>query len=399
MAIKTRPPTGIPPWPLILIEGGEKSGKSWMAAEFTASEKIDQAFWIDLGEGAADEYAAIPGANYLVVDHDGTWHDIVGQVEQIHQAAAESDKPVVLVIDSMTTEWEMLKDWASKRARESKYAKQKLKDDPNAEIKPSMNLWNDAGDRHHNLIRLLMTFPGIVIMTARGKETAALDADGKPIERARDYRVEGHKNLAYDASIWIRLSRDDHPQVIGCRSVKAGIRPGVDKPLKRPDLTLEWVIFDVLGLDSERANQRQVTELQSDETAQADAARAELGEFIRAHKLKYKPIADAFYQAREEKLEDSRDPDAIRRLLAALQKEHPEPPTAEPSSSESARPDVADNEQLLDDTCAVLGLSYEIVKGRFMAEHQKPPRQAAAAAVQAFCDKLHDEGAKAEKAS
>lgn len=318
MGIKTRKPTGIPPWPLILIEGPEKSGKSWAAAEFTACEKIGQAYWIDLGEGAADEYAAIPGANYLVVDHDGTWQDIIGQVTEISAVAEDSEKPVVLVIDSMTTEWEMLKDWASTRAKESPFAKRKLREDPNAEVKPSMNLWNDAGDRHHTLMRLLMTFPGIVIITARGKEVAALDDDGRPIPKAKDYRVEGHKTLPYDASVWVRLSREDHPQVMGCRSVKAGIKPGVDRPVKSPDLTIEKVVFDVLGLDVKAAKAREVTDLVTDEMALADAARAELGAFIREHKLSYKALAEQFHRDNGETLELTRDPQAVKNLLDTL---------------------------------------------------------------------------------
>lgn len=86
-AIKSRKPTGAVPWPLVLVEGAEKTGKSWALAEFTASEKVGQAYWLDLGEGAADEYAAIPGANYLVIEHDGTWADIVGQVSAVRQEA------------------------------------------------------------------------------------------------------------------------------------------------------------------------------------------------------------------------------------------------------------------------------------------------------------------------
>lgn len=319
--IRTRKPTGVPPWPLILVEGPEKSGKTWAAAQFTASDKLGQAYWIDLAEGTADEYAAIPGAKYLIVDHDGTWHDIVGQVSEIRDEAATSEKPVVLVIDSMTAEWEMLKDWASARARESKFARKKLAEDPNAEIKPSMNLWNDAGDRHYQLMRMLMRFPGIVVITARGKETAALDADGKPIEKARDYRVEGHKNLPYDASVWIRLSRDDHPQVIGCRSVKAGVQPGVDKPIRRPDLTIEHVVFDVLGLDVAQTQPRDMTDLVTDESALADAARAELGQFIRANGVNYKQLADRFHRDQGETLEATRDVQAVRNVLAELQQD------------------------------------------------------------------------------
>lgn len=321
MAIRTRKPTGIPPWPLVLIEGPEKSGKSWAAAQFTASDKLGQCYWIDLGEGSADEYAAIPGADYLIVEHDGSWFDIVGQVTEIHRAAAESDKPVVLIIDSMTAEWELLKDWASMRARESKFAQKRLREDPNAEIKPSMNLWNDAGDRHHQLMRLLMTFPGIVVMTARGKDVAALDGDGKPIPNAREYRVEGHKFLPYDASVWVRLSRDEPPTVIGCRSVHSGIRPGVDQPQRYPDFSLEHLIFEVLKIDPTTAKAREVTDLVADELALANQARSALGDFLRLNNIGYKAIAERFYSERGEELETCMDPTAIFDFLGTLKKE------------------------------------------------------------------------------
>ena len=80
MTLKTRKPTGAVPWPLVLIEGEEKAGKTWACAEFTASPKVGRCFWIDLGEGAADEYGAIPGADYEVVEHDGGWAYKVGDV-------------------------------------------------------------------------------------------------------------------------------------------------------------------------------------------------------------------------------------------------------------------------------------------------------------------------------
>ena len=321
MTIKTRKPTGIPPWPLILIEGPEKSGKSYAAAQFTASERIGQAYWIDLGEGAADEYIQIPGAKYEVIDHDGTWYDIIGQVREVAAVAAVSDKPVVLIIDSMTAEWDMIKDWISIRAKESPSARRKLAADANAEIKPSMNLWNDAASRHYELVRLLMKFPGIVIMTARGKEVAALDADGRPIEKAKDYRVEGHKNLPFDASLWMRLSRDDHPQVIGLRSVKAGVQPGVDRPIKRADLTIEHVVFDVLGLDVAVTAPRDMTDLVTDETALADVARAELGAYMKANKIAYSPVAQRFEREYEETLAETLNVQAIRNLLGELRQD------------------------------------------------------------------------------
>lgn len=271
--IKSRKPTGAVPWPLILVEGGEKSGKSWAAAEFTADPRIGQAYWIDLNEGAADEYGAIPGANYEVIEHDGTWRDIIGQVEAVRDEAQRAndagEPPVVLVIDSMTAEWDMLKDWATARALASKYAERILKRDPNAEIKPDNRLWNDANQRHATLMRMLMTFPGIVVMTARGKEVAKMGDDGKPVAGDKEYRVEGQKNLAFDASAWVRLSRTAPPTIIGARSVTAGIQPGVDEAKPAKHFTIAWLVFDVLKCDPKTATVRDLRPLDStpEETA------------------------------------------------------------------------------------------------------------------------------------
>lgn len=265
MAIQTRKPTGAVPWPLILLEGAEKAGKSWACAELSGSEKVGQSYWIDLTEGTADEYGAVPGARYEVIEHDGTWASILGQVadvrEEARRAADAGEPPVVLVIDSMTAEWDLLKDWAGNRAKTSKSNQQRLQRDPNAEVQVPMNLWNDATARHRRLMTMLMTFPGIVVMTARGKEVASLDASGRPVEGSKDYKVEGHKNLAFDASVWVRLSRDHAPIVVGARSVHAGIRPGVDKPQPMPDFTLERLIFDALKCDPTAAHVRDVTEI------------------------------------------------------------------------------------------------------------------------------------------
>ncbi|MCI2421093.1 hypothetical protein MOQ72_26980 [Saccharopolyspora sp. K220] len=249
LAIPTRKPTGRPSWPLILIEGGEKTGKTWAAAELTSSRRFTAKYWIDIGEGSADEYAAIPGADYEIVLHDGTFDSLYQRVEQIHTFARHvheaGDKPVLLVIDQMTAEWDVLKQEAHSRAVQSPTAQRKLARDPGAEISIPMNLWNDATERHYRLMRLLQTFRGIVVMIARGKEIAGLDDNGRPTGE-RTYRVEGHKNLAFDASCWIRLSRQHPPMVIGARSVHHGLRPGVDEPRKLPGMNLEHVAFEVL---------------------------------------------------------------------------------------------------------------------------------------------------------
>ena len=264
MALNTRKPTGVVPWPLILIEGGEKCGKSFSCALLSASSKVGRTLWLDWGEGAADEYGAIPGARYEVIEHDGTWASIMGQVaaakEEAQRAKDAGELPVVLVIDSITCEWESLKDWASDRAKTTSANRAKLQKDPNAEVQVTMNLWNDAASRHRKLMTVLMTFPGIVLIAARGGEVAAVEG-GRPVEGKKSYRVEGHKSLAYDASCWIRLARDARPVVVGARSVHSGVRPGIDPPQALASYwSLEWLIFDVLKCNPATAHTRDLAE-------------------------------------------------------------------------------------------------------------------------------------------
>jgi hypothetical protein len=264
--LKTRKPTGLPSWPLILVEGPEKSGKSWAAAEFTASDRISQAYWLDWGEGAADEYAAIPGANYEVIDHDGSWHDIVGQLEAVCLEGArvlqEGGKPVLLVIDSMTAAWEQLKNWAHHRAASTDRAKRMLERNPNAEIDVPMHIWNSVNERHARVMRMLMRFPGIVVVTARGKEVAVVDSQGRPVDNRKENRVEGHKTLGFDATAWVRLSRDSAPMIVGARSVHSGIRPGIDAPMTVQNFSLDWLVFDLLlkGTDGKAGQARALPE-------------------------------------------------------------------------------------------------------------------------------------------
>lgn len=247
-ALNTRPATGAVTAPLVLLEGEEKSGKSWKIAELSASPKVGRLVWMDLGEGAGDEYAAVDGASYEVIVHDGTYRSIL---DQVRAARAEAQRrtdagelPLVLAVDSLTHLWDMCKDWIDDRARRRDKFVKKLRDDPEAEPELTTDLWNDATARWRGVMTLLMTFPGPVIVTARGKEAAEIKA-GKPTGDTT-WRVEGQKNLGYDVSVWIRMTRQDGAKVIGARSVHLGVKPG-DPPAPLPsDWSLEGLIFDDL---------------------------------------------------------------------------------------------------------------------------------------------------------
>ncbi len=261
-ALATRPPTGKVPCPVVLLEGEEKAGKSYQAAVFTGDKRVGSGYWLDLGEGAGDEYASI--GKYDVIVHDGTFGSIYGQLEAVkveaQKAHAVGDAPVVLVIDSATAVWDLLKNWAHHRASTRASNRAKLEKDPTAEIVISMDLWNDAGSRYRKFMTLLLTFPGIVIMTARGKEVADLGDDGKPKkDAAKIWKVEGHKTLAFDVTAWLRLKRDEPATLEGARSLHCGVRPGYDRAKTLPDdWDLGWFIFEQLRFDPGTSHVRDV---------------------------------------------------------------------------------------------------------------------------------------------
>ncbi|GAA0694935.1 hypothetical protein GCM10010193_57040 [Kitasatospora atroaurantiaca] len=247
--LKTRKPTGIVPWPLVLIEGEEGAGKTFSAAEFSASEKIGQMYWIDLDEGSADEYAAIPGADYLIIEHDGSYRDILEQIEAVHaearRAALAGEPPVVLTIDSGSALWRMLTNWTHERARRTRKNKALLLADPDAAVDIGMNLWNDSVERWARVMWLLRTLPGIAIVLARGKQISALDDNGTPIKGKTEWRVQGHKDLGFDSTVWVRLRRDEEPQIIKARSLR--LRVEKKRPLRLPEFAIETLVFDMLG--------------------------------------------------------------------------------------------------------------------------------------------------------
>ncbi|WP_116211660.1 AAA family ATPase [Streptomyces olivoreticuli] len=267
--LRTRKPTGIIPWPKILLEGEEKAGKSYVAAAFTGCEKTGQAYWLELGEDTADEYVNVPGANYVIIEHDGTYREILGQLEAVHaeakRAAAAEEPPVVLVIDSVSLLWRMLVNWTQERGRRSKSGQNALRADPDAEVKPGMLLWNDAGERWNRVMYLVRTMPAIVLLLARGKEVNAVDGNGDPIPKTKTWRVEGHKHLAFDATVWVRMLRgDNRAHVIGARSLHFQL-PREGKSLPMANFSIEHLVFDRLGC-TPHTQPRQAPELAGDLT-------------------------------------------------------------------------------------------------------------------------------------
>ncbi|MBA2660682.1 MAG: AAA family ATPase [Bradymonadaceae bacterium] len=242
--LKTRQPTGLAPWPLVLLEGEEKAGKSYACAAFSASERVGRVYYFDIGEGAADQYGAIEGANYEVIEHDGTYRDIVGQLEAVCRLEpAEQGRPDVLICDAVSNIWTMLCEEAQEIANGRSQRRGRSSE---TESQITMDLWNAAKRKWHAVLDLLKDFEGIVIVTARGKEVAEIEG-GTPTGN-KIWKVEGEKSLAYDVDVWVRLTREQPPVLVGARSVKLGVQPGVDRPKVLRDFSLHNLIFGLLGI-------------------------------------------------------------------------------------------------------------------------------------------------------
>jgi hypothetical protein len=231
MALKTRKPTGKAPWPFLLIAGAEKAGKSYAAAQASSSDKIDRTFWIEVGEGAADQYGSL--GRYEIVEHDGTAKAIH---QAIHDASAiKSEKPNLIVIDSMTELWDLFVDEQQQIANQ-----RKNKDD--AAI--TMDQWNVAKKRWRSIIDALRAHTGPVIVTARLEQVVMMDEKGKPTTD-KTWKVRAEKNLPFEVDAIVEIPRPRKVFLTGVRSLRLEIKPGGHEPF--PDFTVD-ALWDKLEL-------------------------------------------------------------------------------------------------------------------------------------------------------
>lgn len=286
--IRSRKATGKVANPFVLLEGEEGAGKTWEMVKLSKSQRTGQLYVIEIGETRVNEYGAMPGADVEVVEHDGSYAEILDQVLAVKAEAARAkaagEPPVVLGIDSFTFLWDGLKEWLNGRARMSESNQRKLAADPAAEVDVGRHLWNDAESRYSRVQNQLLTFPGIVVVTARGKWVSQTDPrTGQPYRDGRkEYRVECHKSLPFAVGTWVRLTRDEEPQIVACKSVHVGIKYEKDQRGKEQNTEtlrvprdadlLDHLIFDVVKYDPAVADADQLRTFKAgplDESEQA----------------------------------------------------------------------------------------------------------------------------------
>lgn len=224
--LSTRPLTGKERHPLILLSGGYKVGKSWAIAAASADPRVARVRVIEVGRdaGAMDEYGAIPGAKVELIDHDGTWAGVSGQI----QAACAAPRPEhqgynILAIDGATSMWALLSRTAQNGGRD---------------IGPGG--WAALNQTWDDMLDVLRTHDGPVVLTAR--------VDGNGLVGDDLGKVRTQKDLPYDVDVVVQASGHREFNLRGVRSVRFKDLPGV---IEIGDLDLPELL-DMLTGDSVR---------------------------------------------------------------------------------------------------------------------------------------------------
>lgn len=238
MALQTRKPTGLPSWPVTLLAGREKAGKTWAALHGSTSPLVGRTLYIGIGEDDPDEYSAIPGANFEIVLHDGTYAGIRGAVEDAVAEPPADGKPTLIILDSGTRAWNLIVDNAQAVANR----KAKGKQDPlTGDYSVTPDLWNAAAAQWAGIMNPLLRHQGPVVITAR-LDNVMVMRNGQPTNE-KEWKIQGHKTLPFDASAVVEMRERGHFLITGVRSARIAL----PEPRLIPEFSLPW-FWDLLGL-------------------------------------------------------------------------------------------------------------------------------------------------------
>lgn len=239
MTLETRPPTGKPNWPMVVLGGREKAGKTWAALLASSSQLVARTFYIGIGEDDPDEYALIPGAKFEIVLHDGTYNGILRAVEDV-AVLPRGEKPHLMVVDSMTKLWDLVVDNAQGIANRRASGKKTASGDYSI----SPDLWNVAASQWKDVMDAIRRHWGPSILTARLDEVMVME-NGVPT-KAKQWKVQAHKSLVFDAGVLVEMHERGHALITGAKSARLQL----EKPMDAPDFTIAE-LWKVLGITAE----------------------------------------------------------------------------------------------------------------------------------------------------
>lgn len=257
---KSRKPTGLPNPPLMLLVGPEKSGKSYEAALGTGSDLIGTTYWIEIGgsEGTADYYGRLPGARYEIVEHNGTYQDILDAVRWAVAQPPVDGKQNMIVVDNGSNLWDMLSDeqalFARRRALQKAQRNRQRGPGLDDLVVIDSDLWNRAKDRWGQFLWLLRRHSGPTLLLARQEVVTAFENDKPTRDKTRKIKAEKNLPGAVDAIVELHTLGEAH--LTGVRTLHWDVKPG--ETVTFPDFSIDTLLRRLGYQDA--ATTRQVTE-------------------------------------------------------------------------------------------------------------------------------------------
>ncbi len=177
----------------------------------------------------------LPGANFELVEHEGTVTDLIRALDEIADLPVPETGPNLIVVDSSTPIWGLI-------GQEVRLAK------TNKQGADTSDLWVDGKGDWQAILNALRRHRGPSIVTARLEESVVY-ADGHPT-RERSYRIQGERALAYDADIVIEMPKRGEPLLTKANSLALGFNGTRALPV---DFTMHD-IWEAMGLGKTSAD-------------------------------------------------------------------------------------------------------------------------------------------------
>lgn len=270
MTLSTRKPTGKPAWPILLLAGREKAGKTWAAITASASPLVGRTLYIGIGEDDPDEYGILPGVDFDIVVHDGTYPGIL---DAITAAVNEphGDNPTLIIVDSMTRLWNLIGDnmqaIANRRAKGRRNA--------NGDYTISTDLWNVAANQWQDVMDVIRTHRGPVILTARLDSVTVME-NGQPTNQ-KEWKVQGHKSLPFDVAATVEMRERGQFLLTGVKSARVQL----PQPRPFPNFTVD-ALWAELGLSDGTSDRAHATVRADQSGAEPSVAKDRIARCIRA---------------------------------------------------------------------------------------------------------------------
>lgn len=270
MALQTRKPTGKAPWPITLIAGMQKAGKTHAAAEASKSQLIDRTIWFCLGEDAPDEYAEDLGYRIDIVLYDGTFRDLYQKMKEAAAEPMDPARPHLWVLDSGTKLWLLLQDMAQAETNRRWVRKQQKAgrsiEIPDEGIRIPMDIWNVTKSRWNAILELMVAHQGPSIITARLDQQVAIDEKTGEPTKEKIWKVQAEKHLSNEVGVIIQLRSREEIYLTGVRSLRWKSKKALEP---YPDFTVED-LWTKLGMAEGNVGVRNHIEATGEQSLAAD---------------------------------------------------------------------------------------------------------------------------------